>query len=75
MCELKCNSAQNSPKKQSKRSLFDNGEMAVTLPPRPRCQAVGLVYLSVKLKQKSFDRKLCFDKDTCPMWTPIKVVS
>ena len=26
---------------QSKRSLFDNGEMAVTLSPQPRFHAVG----------------------------------
>ena len=53
-------------KKQSKRSLFDNGEMAATLPPQPRFQAVGLAYLSVK--QESSDRKLCFYKDTCPLY-------
>ena len=35
-------------KTAGKRSLFDNGDMAVTLPPQPRFQAVGLAYLSVK---------------------------
>ena len=37
MCELKRKPAQKLQKEQqSKRSLFDNGEMAVTLPPQPR---------------------------------------
>ena len=41
----------NCPKrKDAKPPLsFVNGEMAVTLPPQPRLQAVGLAYLSVKL--------------------------
>ena len=42
MCELKRNSAQTAKRKAGKRSLFENGEMAVTLPPQPRFQAVGL---------------------------------
>ena len=50
MCELKRKPAQKLQKEQqSKRSLSDNGEMVVTLPPRLRFQAVGLAYLSVKL--------------------------
>ena len=57
MRELMCISAQISKNKtQSTRSLFVNVEMAVTPPPQPRFQAVGLAYLSVKLE--SFKKEI-----------------